>query len=241
MVVVWSGLWGFFTVPDWHSMSYFALKLIMIVPPPPSKLRTTYQISNLLAPSAYKQQLSPVIHSPPPAFPNSFHKQFAREFPSLCGQLDNARVDRAETSPWTGNQFVSTFARPTAQVSVSDRAAVPTSPTAPLGHEAHPGLCTGGSESPDTAGLGCPWHLPRQSHVRRLGAGNAAGPLAVCGAGVSHGGTGAQPPAVPRKPGLLLPCWPQRFATAAREIADKRGLPRVGWRPEVKRDQLLVM
>ncbi|XP_014726901.1 PREDICTED: collagen alpha-1(I) chain-like [Sturnus vulgaris] len=67
------------------------------------------------------------------------------------------------------------------------------------GHEAHPGLCTGGSASPDTAGLTVPDTSPRQSHVRRLGAGNAAGALAVCigcvrGAGATRGLASFPPP-----------------------------------------------
>lgn len=58
--------------------------------------------------------------------------------------------------PLPGDQFVRAFVGPTAQVSVTGRAAVPTPPMAALGHEAHLGLCTGGSVSPDTAGLDCP-------------------------------------------------------------------------------------
>lgn len=75
---------------------------------------------------------------------------------------------------------------------------------------------------------------PRQSHVRRLGAGNAAEPLAVCGEpGESrrHRGAAAGRAGEARAPPSLLTA---ALCTAAREIADKRGLPRVGWRPEVK-------
>lgn len=80
-VIVW---WvGFLSVLDWCTTSCSAMKTITINHLPPTKLRTNYQLSNPLASSTCKQQLSPITHSLPPAFPNSFPRQVAGKAPSV--------------------------------------------------------------------------------------------------------------------------------------------------------------